>query len=353
MRARRLPRNLQGLLRFAVEVDDGPATGRSASDAFAFNAMLPERRQWLSEAISSLTVDLAKTLRECMATILTALEEGHDTEGQEAVLRAQTQQTPEDALDTMTDLCDDISLACALVKLGGTELLPALLNGARPAALRTGAGRLCAALAQNNPFCQEALLPHIQLLVSRLDAEIEGDAEARRAVLGAISCLVRGHAGALECFCAADGFAALMRCIQAEDERLRTKTAFLLCAIFSDDETRPRGDVLVQLGVPLQLMLLFTAASDLHEQHHEHLLGALRALAENCAEVRSSLTEDAALSIALSDALRRREAHLLSGEMDVEQNLESVEHCRALLQLLSKDGSAGSTSTVDEGTIVR
>lgn len=90
----RQPRDMQGLLRFAIE-------GTSAEDPTTATSMSEERRRWLEEALRGLSVDVVAEISKSLNILNPDRVESPEEDPQEM----------EDALESVTDFVDSIDTA--------------------------------------------------------------------------------------------------------------------------------------------------------------------------------------------------------------------------------------------------
>ncbi|CAL8282738.1 unnamed protein product [Boreogadus saida] len=121
-----------------------------------------------------------------------------------------------------------------------------------------------------------------------------------------VSCLVREQEAGLRAFVSQDGFSVLMRGMQSEDERLRTKSAFLLLNLLSAHPEQ-KGTVL-SMGMAEQLVSVLRSP---HSSFHEHVLGALCCLVEDCPQ---GLKDCRSSSLGLDELLTHRARDLQGRE---------------------------------------
>jgi len=246
----RYPRNLQGLLRFCTEntkQEDAPGTMEPMSD---------ERRRWLAEAMEAMTE--SDPIKRMLENIQILLDNERPVEEQE------------EALETITEYCEDIDIANDFHKLGGGHILPRLLDG-KTSGIRWRTAALIATLTQNNPNGQREVLEAglMPELLKKLDSDSESE-QTRIKSLYAISCLIRNCPETETEFIRLDGFSFLLRAMQTNVEKLQIKAAFILASQSHDNPTVK--DLLCKMGMVEQLIAL------LHSEHsvvHEHLMSAL------------------------------------------------------------------------------
>lgn len=181
-------RDMLGLVKFCLEsTASEDASGQISSDV---QAMDPERRAWLQQAIESMTVDTTKQLLENLAIVKETIVQ---------MLRDPTQnvavQRTCDALAILTDLCEDIDYASDFSKLDGFSIFKPLI-GCSHEELTVKACELIAALAQNNPLCQDMAVK-TRLLEKLIDfvhiKEDQSHIKARSYALYAISSIIRSN----------------------------------------------------------------------------------------------------------------------------------------------------------------
>lgn len=178
-----------GLVKFCLEsTAHEDASGQSSS--IAAEAMEPDRRAWLQQAIDSMTVDTTKQLLENLATVKeTIVQMQKDPTHNVAV------QKTCDAIAVLTDLCEDIDYASDFAKLDGFSIFRPLI-GCSHEEMIVKACELIAALAQNNPLCQ-TMAVQTRLLEKLIDfvhiKEDQSHIKARSYALYAISSIIRSN----------------------------------------------------------------------------------------------------------------------------------------------------------------
>lgn len=179
-------------------------------------AMDPERRQFLENALKALTIDVVEVLQKAAQILAfdTATEDEHL-----------------EALETIMEYVIDIDTAIDFCKIGGlTNLLPCL-HSPYPKVRSTSAS-LIAELAQNNPYCQKALLD-ADVLPKLI--ELLNEPETATNGIHAISCLVRSYEPTLTAFIDVGGLECLIGCLQQIDQqRLIIRALFLLNSLCAD-----------------------------------------------------------------------------------------------------------------------
>ncbi|XP_058261370.1 hsp70-binding protein 1 isoform X3 [Hemibagrus wyckioides] len=256
---RRYPQNLQGVLRLAVEAG-------SASDGPTPNApMSQERIEFLRGALSQMCkgqLDEVEQMKRCVSVLIQDQAEEREDEEEE--------DEKEAALETLCDLCDNLDNARDLMKLGGLEVCMSRCVCHTEAGVRWRAAELLACCAQNMPEVQLYLLQQGALHTLLQLTDHDTHPTVRVKTLYAVSCLVREQEVGLRDFLSHDGFSVLMRGMQSDCEKLRTKSAFLLLNLLtSHPEHR---DTVLSMGMVQQLVAVLRSP---HSSVHEHVLGVL------------------------------------------------------------------------------
>ncbi|KAJ7360060.1 Hsp70-binding protein 1 [Desmophyllum pertusum] len=260
---RRYPRSLQGLLQMAVNTSDD-AESSTDSSTFAssvFQEMTEERRQWLQEALSSIAED---TDVKRMMTYLQILEKPqNDTDDDDDLTEK------EDAFEGLSMIVDNLDNANDFHKIGGYHVMTKCLSSEH-SSLRLRAADILAVCVQNNPYCQKAamemnILPTLSTLL-----ETDQSEQVKIKALYAISCLTRDFPSAEEAFLKGDGFSILIRAMQGENEKLITKSAFMLRNMLV---TNPlHKETLFKMGFIEQLVGLLRSPQN---SSHEHIVSLL------------------------------------------------------------------------------
>ncbi|XP_043915562.1 hsp70-binding protein 1 isoform X2 [Protopterus annectens] len=256
---RQYSHSLQGLLQMAV------AAGTTAPEASGtMQQMSEEQKKWLQEAIA----DAFKGQLDEIQQIKASLE----------ILKKDTETVEEDeedeekanALDLISDLCENLDNASDFCKLDGMRLIVERYLDCPESELRWRAAHLVGTCSQNNPSVQEHVLSLETM--TRLINLLDQDAceLVRIKALFAISCLVREQESGLRKFLDQDGFSVLMRAMQSSISKLKVKAAFLLQNILISHPEQK--EVLCSMGMVQQLVALLRTE---HESFHEHVLGAL------------------------------------------------------------------------------
>ena len=113
----RAPRDMQGLLKFCIEATKGEDAPEDPNATL--ESMDPTRRQWLEQALSSMSVDVIKELAEGIKILNTAKNPNISQEDIEKV---------EYAFECISDWVDQIDMANNFHKIGGFESLKTCLK---------------------------------------------------------------------------------------------------------------------------------------------------------------------------------------------------------------------------------
>ncbi|EAT47053.1 AAEL001800-PA [Aedes aegypti] len=305
----RQPRNLQGLLKFAMEAtksEDAPHDSH-------FEPMDEERRRFLEEALKSLTLDVVEEIEKAMKTLM-------DPD--------KAEEDKADAIEIIIDFVQDIDAANDFYKVGGFVIIQPGLTSSNTD-VRSGTLRLIAELSQNNPFCQQHLLqantlPQIIELLSDVPP-------VATQAMHAISCMVRHHEPCLAAFIDMGGLECILGCIQTDNEKLRIKSSFLmsnLCTEFSAVR-----DEFIKLNA-VERVVAAVRPSKQFEPKLETALSTLNVLTEcdegirRCQEPGLQLKEKLELILNLNNGK--------------EECLEQIEYANTLLKRCFSDDNCGT-----------
>ncbi|XP_063541228.1 hsp70-binding protein 1-like [Cydia strobilella] len=305
----RQPRNLQGLLRFAMEAtkaEDAPGNSE-------LGPMDEERKRFLEDALKSLTVDVAKVLQDAIA-VLSDADKIHSVQLGQSLPNEINQ-----AFTSIMDFIDDIDTANDFYKLGGFSVFP-VCYGSENEEIRTRASGILAELCQNNPFCQsralESGLLNVLLALARTE---RGEALAK--CVAAISCTCREYPPSCRELVSQGGCDTIATVCGATDVRARTKAALLarhLC-----DHYPEAREKLAQLNLVKTLAEQLSAGRDASS---EHLLNTLLTLLADLDERVLAQCRDPGLG--LKGILER---HLKHPELKDDTFREEVDYCQEIL----------------------
>ncbi|XP_070386500.1 hsp70-binding protein 1-like isoform X2 [Dermacentor albipictus] len=321
----RNPNNLPALLNFCVR---NTATEGAPSSSTA--SMDPERRKWLEEAMSEMTVSPVEEMQKNLNVIKETLS--HHRESAEQAPTEEACCTLESALETITEYVGSIDYAKDFHKIGGFDVLEDLLCFPN-SGVQSKACELVAELVQNSPYCQKQAAYSLKFLLQLVDATQEA---VRLKALYAVSCLVRHNILVYLEFEKLDGFSVLLRALQSESPRLKTKAGFLLSSLCS--QQGKSRDTLIRMGFVEQL-----AAMLRHEPgpHREHLLSTLDTLVSVCPSAREECRRP---ELQLEDTLRTG----LASSHGREEQREEYDHSAHILATCFADsGTAGEHAEMD------
>ncbi|XP_035037613.1 hsp70-binding protein 1 [Hippoglossus stenolepis] len=302
---KRYPPNLQGVLKMAMEAGVAP------EGAAPVEPMSEERKTFLKEALAEVCrgqTDEVEKIKQCLE--LLHKEEKSERQGED------DEDERESAFNVLTELCENLDNARDLMVLGGLDLCHSRYLGHVKSGLRWRAAELIASCAQNMPEVQVHLLS-IGILPKLLQmTDSDPHPTARVKAFYAVSCLVREQEAGLKAFLTLDGFSVLVRGIESENERLRTKSAFLLLNLLRSHPEQK--DTVVSMGIVQQLVSVLRTP---HSSVHEHVLGALCCLVEDCPQ---GLKDCRNPTLALEELLKQRTKEL-GGKEECQEELDFCE----------------------------
>lgn len=246
----------------ATRAEDAPGESQYAE-------MDPERRQFLEDALKTLTVDVVEELERAVKTIM------EDESAEDVIL---------ESIELIIDYVQEIDSANDFFKVGGFCVLDKGLSSPHNR-VKSASLRLLRDLAQNNPFCQEKLLEQNILtklieLLSNESADVSCDA------VSAVSALVRAYEPGLKAFLDIGGLECMLGCLNEDTKpKLQIRTAFLIYTINS--EYPYLVDELIKLNgverLARHIRVLSPADMEDSQQHMklENMLSALEQLTQN------------------------------------------------------------------------
>ncbi|XP_044579854.1 hsp70-binding protein 1-like isoform X1 [Cotesia glomerata] len=312
----RQPTNLQGLLRFAMEA----SKNEDAPHQSSFQPLDQERKEFLSKALESMTVNVIEELQKSAKILSNVMD-----------LRQEDDPTEyETALECIASYVDSIDIANDFYKIGGFGLIGACLNSPH-STIRWRAADVIAELTQNNPFCQEKILAMglMPILLEMVDSDPSEQAKIK--ALYAVSCIVRGNALALKYMDVNDGYSVLIRAMQSSVEKLQIKSAFLLSALCSKDNAHAIRSSLIKMGIIEQASGLLAMNSIIGDTR-DALLSILNSLTAN--NNLPALRECRRPELCLKATIERHLKDLKS-----EEAVDEVKLCNELLDRLFAEQS--------------
>ncbi|XP_029913335.1 hsp70-binding protein 1 isoform X2 [Myripristis murdjan] len=315
---RRYPPNLQGVLRLAVEAGsaaEGPAPVQPLSE---------ERKEWLRGALAEMCkgqLDEVEQMKQCLAVLHKDGMTARERDGEEERDEEDDEDERESALELLSELCENLDNARDLMALGGLELCVSQCLCHTQSGVRWRTAQLIASCAQNMPEVQFHLLGLGALPKLLQLADSDPHPTVRVKALYAVSCLVREQEAGLRAFLSHDGFSVLMRGMQSDNEKLRTKSAFLLLNLLTAHPEQK--DTVLSMGMAQQLVSVLRMP---HSPFHEHVLGALCCLVEDCPQ---GLRDCRSPSLGLEELLKQRVKEL-QGKEESEEELDFCERLRTM-----------------------
>uniref|UniRef100_A0A3P8TEF6 Hsp70-binding protein 1 n=1 Tax=Amphiprion percula TaxID=161767 RepID=A0A3P8TEF6_AMPPE len=314
---RRYPQNLQGVLQLAVDA------GSAAEGPAPVEPMSEERKTWLREALADVCkgqMDEVEQMKQCLAIL--RKEEGSEQEREGEEEREEDDEDErESAFEMLSELCENLDNARDLLTLGGLDLCISRYLCHIQSGLRWRAAELIACCAQNMPQVQVHMLNNRVLPKLLQLTDSDPHPTVRVKALYAVSCLVREQDAGLQAFLSHDGFSVLMRGMQSENEKLRTKSAFLLLNLLTSHPEQK--DTVVSMGMVQQLVSVLRTP---HSPFHEHVLGALCCLVEDFPQ---GLKDCRNPGLGLEELLRQR-ANELQGKDESQEELDFCERLRLM-----------------------
>ncbi|XP_040045901.1 hsp70-binding protein 1 [Gasterosteus aculeatus] len=311
---RRYPPNLQGVLRLAVDA------GSAAEGHEPVEPMSEERKLWLKNALAEVSkgqMDEVEKIKQCLAVLSQVGTSETAGEGEDE----KDGDDRETAFEILSELCENLDNARDLMTLGGLQLCTSQYLCHAQSGLRWRAAQLIASSAQNMPEVQVHLftIGALPKLLQLTDSD--PDPTVRVKALYAVSCLIREQEAVLQAFLSHDGVSVLMRAMQSDIEKLRTKSAFLLVNLLTSHPEQK--DPAVSMGMVQQLVSILRTP---HSPLHEHVLGALCCLVEDCPQGLKDCRNPA---LGLKELLRQRSGEL-QGKEESQEELDFCERMRLL-----------------------
>ncbi|XP_031718015.1 hsp70-binding protein 1 [Anarrhichthys ocellatus] len=318
---RKYPQNLQGVLLLAVDA------GSTTEGPDPVQPMSEERKIWLRGALSEVCkgqMDEVEQIKQC----LDILRQEGVSEMEREVEDERDEDVREKAFEVMSELCENLDNARDLMTLGGLDLCISQYLCHAQSGLRWRAAQLIASCAQNMPEVQVHLygLGALAKLLQLTDSDPHPTVRVK--ALYAVSCLIREQETGLQEFLSHDGISVLMRGMQSDIEKLRAKSAFLLLNLLTSHPEQK--DTAVSMGMVQQLVSVLRTP---HSPFHEHVLGALCCLVEDCPQGLKDCRDPA---LGLKDLIRQQSREL-QGKEESEEELDFWERLRVICFQQSDD----------------
>ena len=305
----RQPKDMKGLLKFCLEATRGEDAPDISDPEAVLQSMDADKRKWLEEALNSMSVDVIEQLSNGIKILNSDSADLDDKE---------------EVLDNLEDWCGNIDMAVNFHKIGGYSSLRSCLQCPHPS-LRSGASHLIAEISQNNPYCQDKFVAEgfLQLLLVQVDEDEDEHCQVK--ALYALSCIARSDPASLEKLSELDGWSVLLRALQRDSVKLRTKAGFFISS--AAQVSHKVAQQMADMGLVVQL------AAILHQQlegYHEHVISALASLITRSPTARE---EARAENLNLETLLRER----LEAAGEKEELAEYIEHCKAVLTVIAPE----------------
>ncbi|KAG6443055.1 hsp70-binding protein 1 [Manduca sexta] len=306
----RPPRNLQGLLRFAMEAtksEDAPGNSE-------FGPMDEERKNFLEEALKSMTANMAEVLSKSIKVL----------SNPERIQSIQLgEMLPDDiitAFNNLLEVVDDIDIANDFYKMGGFAIFP-VCYGSENEQVRLLASSVLAEVCQNNPYCQARAL-ECGLLNVLLNLVLTERRLALSKCLSAISCTAREYDPACRELIAQGGCKTLAQLLTTDEPMVRTKAAFLiryLCHSYPEAKKQ-----FIEMNVIRTIAEQIKAGRD---NTSEHILSIMLILVENNNPVVLAQCREPSL-----DLKQTLEKHLEHSDLIYDMFREEKEACEEILK---------------------
>ncbi|KAF7412340.1 hypothetical protein HZH66_001236 [Vespula vulgaris] len=309
----RQPTDLQGLLRFAIEASQAEGVTHEPQ----FQPLDEEKKKFLTEALSSLTVNVIEELQKAIKILSNVVD-----------LRPDDDSFKYDAaLERIADFVDSIDIANDFYKIGGFSIFGPCLNSSH-SSIRWRTADIIAELTQNNPFCQQRILECglFPILLGMVDKD--PSEAARIKSLYAISCIVRGQPMSLQYIDKNDGYSVLLRAMQSSVKKLQIKSAFLLSSLCNKDNSDNLKITFVNMGLIEQAAGLL-ASDNISPEIREQLLSILTGLTNNTflPALRECRRPELCLKTTLEQCLKEL----------TPENKEEIDMCHQLLDKIFSD----------------
>lgn len=252
----RIPKNYQGLLRFCTE----QTANEDSTKPSEFGPLSDEKREFLQNVFNSLSendpikkmIEIVKKLNDDFhihsevrhTTANEVHENSKQTTSSDMTLEETTNQNldenfvdkQESLIQQLIDYCEDIDLANDFHKIGGFSILLPLLSSKIPT-FRSLTCELIAALTQNNPYGQQAILnenivPHLVYLLSSQNNDCP---QVKIKAMYALSCLSRFNEQLQEELLRLNFLPQIVDLINSDILKLQIKAAFLIGSLADEN----------------------------------------------------------------------------------------------------------------------
>ncbi|GJQ78243.1 hypothetical protein Trydic_g2572 [Trypoxylus dichotomus] len=300
-------RNLQGLLRFAMET----TRAEDAAGPSNFDAMEEERRKFLEDAFKSMTIDVIEIFIKQIKVF--------DDVGSVTATSSVDQYT--EAFYTISEHICSIDMANDFYKIGGFTIFDSCLKSPN-SKIKLGACDLLAELCQNNPFCQMIVIENdfLPLVLEILDKDEDDDVCIK--ALYALSCIVRSNMDGCTKFLELQGLEVLLKTMRKNNDKLRIKSAFFLQALCV-----MRRDIVEKIMNLCFIPVLINILNGEHSPTHEHIMSLIKVMIENSQEATNICKNPA-------NGLESILKGIHEYSKDKEEYYEEFEYCQDLLNRL-------------------
>lgn len=237
------------------------AQGGDGTTETSKEPMSAEDREFLENVMKSMTVDVSKKLGEELQVVVQGTDDDRVN-----------------ALKEIEEMVLDLDIAKDFCKLGGHKTMIEA-SKSEDERVRIGACGVVAALAQNEPTCQDAIGPYLPDLY-RVFKNAQSD-EEKRVSFGAASAVVRGHQTLKM------PPAVLLQGINSDSARASSKALFLLSTFdtYDDDFSESyaaalnvaassRASVQSRESATRAVVAAVSQSSSFRQSHHQKLKDA-------------------------------------------------------------------------------
>lgn len=186
--------------------------------------MDPERRQFLEDAIKSMSVDVVAEMERICGILVNA---------------EATDNQKSDAMSRLGDYVENLDTANDFCKIGGLPVLMKCLDS-ETTQLRERTARTIGIMSQNNPFSQKELMD--QKFITKLMTLVNDPGMGFKALYG-MSGIIRAYEPATAHFIDIGGLECLLTCLSSGVEKICTQAMFMLNAMIGDHPA-VRGNII-------------------------------------------------------------------------------------------------------------
>jgi len=261
--------------------------------------MSAERKAWLEDALTNITINPVERMKLCIEKIKNPTVTDEELKG---------------AAEELSHWCEELDLAKDFFTLGGMEILPILLDHISDN-IRVQGCSLIASLVQNNDHCQRIVVQSnlLQKLLKILDENETDDCKIK--AVTAISALIRGYTlGQLQ-LQKFNGYKILIKHLSTPIPKLQLKLCFLINILCTNSQHMKK--LFYENGALNELIRLFVSETC---TDHYHVVEAILSLSDAKKNVFQSLKDrQPQLSDELEQTLKKRLEFLKQQEHSVDQ----------------------------------